>query len=148
MATCCVTGHRNLIDEKHVFEELYKAVNIAVEDGFTHFVSGFASGTDLLFAMAVADLKKIHTISLEAAIPCPGRMDTPDKTFQELIKACDIVKIHSATYSKSCYMRRNKYMVDSSQRIIAVFDGRKTGGTASTLKYARAKGKEIILIEP
>ena len=31
MATCCVTGHRNLIDEKHVYEELYKAVNINVQ---------------------------------------------------------------------------------------------------------------------
>ena len=43
--------------------------------------SGFAAGVDLIFAGIVADLKREYPITLEAAIPYPGRMDTPDKAF-------------------------------------------------------------------
>ena len=35
-------------------------------------------------------------------------------------------------------------MVDQSQRILAVYDGRTTGGTAATLRYAA--GKEVRIV--
>lgn len=35
-------------------------------------------------------------------------------------------------------------MVDQSQRILAVYDGRATGGTAATLRYA--EGKEVRIV--
>ena len=108
----------------------------AIQDVYTHFVSGFASGVDLIFAGIVAGLKQKYPITLEAAIPYPGRMNTPDKEFQRLLKECDIVKVHTEQYSKSCYMVRNRYMVDCSTLVIAVHDGRKSGGTAATIKYA------------
>ena len=144
--TCCVTGHRDIPTEQveKICELLYQETLTAIADGYTHFISGFAVGADLLFADIVAKLKGTYSITLEAAIPYPGRMKTPDKTFQRLIQCCDEVKIHSSAYFKGCYMRRNRYMVDQSQRIIAVYDGRSTGGTAATLRYAR--GKEIQII--
>jgi uncharacterized phage-like protein YoqJ len=37
-------------------------------------------------------------------------------------------------------MKRNRYMVDHSSRVIAVYDGRSTGGTASTVKYSYTQG--------
>lgn len=140
--TCCVTGHRDIPAGKVPFveAELRKEILLAIEAGYTHFISGFASGTDLIFAEIVVDLKKIFAITLEAAIPYPGRMETPDKTFQNLIRYCDAVKIHASKYSKSCYMVRNRYMVDCSSRVIAVYDGRKSGGTAATIRYAHTKG--------
>lgn len=78
--TCCVTGHRRIPTDQVEFikAELEKAVFAAVERGYTHFISGFAAGVDLMFAEIVADLKKTRTITLEAAIPCPGRMETHD----------------------------------------------------------------------
>jgi len=33
-------------------------------------------------------------------------------------------------------MVRNRYMVDCSTLVIAVHDGRKSGGTAATMRYA------------
>ena len=50
-------------------------------------------------------------------------MKTPDETFQRLIRCCDTVKIHSDSYFKGCYLRRNRYLVDQSQRVIAVYNG-------------------------
>lgn len=111
----------------------------AIREGYTHFISGFAAGTDLFFAEIVAELKDEYPITLEAAIPYPGRLNTPDTTFHRLIKECDMVKIHTAQYSKSCDMVRNRYMVDCSTLVIAVHDGRKTGGTAATIRYARKR---------
>lgn len=58
--TCCITGHRTIPKEKvdYVKGEIQKEVLQAVEDGYTHFISGFAQGVDLLFAAIVAELKK------------------------------------------------------------------------------------------
>ena len=143
---CCVTGHRDIPEEKmdRIQKLLRQEILAAIEDGYTHFISGFAAGADLLFADIVAELKEIYPITLEAAIPYPGRMKTPDKTFRRLIRCCDIVKIHSDSYSKDCYMRRNRYMVDQSQRVIAVYDGRPTGGTAATVRYAKGKDVRVV----
>lgn len=145
---CCVTGHRRIPADQVEFikVELEKAVLAAVEQGYTHFISGFASGVDLIFAEIVADLKKTRPITLEAAIPCPDRMKTPDDTFQRLIGCCDVVKIHSDHYFKGCYEVRNRYMVDASSLVIAVWDGRENGGTAATVRYAERFKKEVAII--
>ena len=144
--TCCVTGHRDIPVEQmdRIQELLCREILAAIEDGYSHFISGFAAGADLLFAEMVAELKKSYPITLEAAIPYPGRMKTPDETFQRLIRCCDTVKIHSNGYFKGCYMRRNRYMVDQSQRVIAVYDGRPTGGTAATVRYAGEKDVRVV----
>lgn len=41
-------------------------------------------------------------------------------------------------------MRRNRYMVNQSQRIIAVYDGRLCGGTAATVWYAKGKDVRVV----
>ena len=144
--TCCVTGHRDIPTEQmdRIQELLRREILAAIEDGYSHFISGFATGADLIFAEIVAELREVYPITLEAAIPYPGRMKTPDKSFQRLIRCCDMVKIHSDTYFKGCYMRRNRYMVDQSQRVIAVYDGRPTGGTAATVRYTGEKDVRIV----
>ena len=111
--TCCVTGHRNIPADKiqYVQMQLRQELLQAIQSGYTHFISGFAAGVDLIFAGIVADLKSKYPITLEAAIPYLGRMDTPDKAFQRLLKECDIVQVHTDQYSKGCYMVRNRYMV-------------------------------------
>ena len=144
--TCCVTGHRDIPEEQmdRIQELLRWEILAAIEDGYTRFLSGFATGADLLFVEIVAELREVYLITLEAAIPYPGRMKTPDKTFQRLIRCCDAVKVHSDVYSKGCYMRRNRYMVNQSQRVIAVYDGRSTGGTAATVRYAKGKDVRVV----
>ena len=143
--TCCVTGHRDIPADKiqYVQMQLRQELLQAIQSGYTHFISGFAAGVDLIFAGIVADLKREYPITLEAAIPYPRRMNTPDEVFQCLLKECDIVKVHTDRYSKSCYMVRNRYMIDCSALVIAVHDGRKSGGTVATIRYANRKGCDL-----
>ena len=143
--TCCVTGHRDIsVDKIHYVQmQIRQELLRAIQSGYTHFISGFAAGVDMIFAGIVADLKSEYPITLEAAIPYPGRMDTPDKAFQRLLKECDTVIVHTDRYSKGCYMVRNRYMIDCSALVIAVHDGRKSGGTAATIKYAHQMERDV-----
>lgn len=62
-----------------------------------------------------------------------------------LLKECDSVKVHTDRYSKSCYIVRNRYMVDCSALVIAVHDGRKSGGTAATIRYAHKMECDVFI---
>ena len=70
--TCCVTGHRDIPEEQidNVKQSLEREVDRAIRDGFTSFLSGFAEGTDLLFAEIVAErIAENPALQLRAAIP-------------------------------------------------------------------------------
>lgn len=67
--------------------------------------------------------------------------------FQELLACCDRVYVQSEKSNRQCYHERNRYMVLSSDRVIAVYDGRSTGGTFYTIRFAQANEKEIRIIE-
>ena len=43
--------------------------------------------------------------------------------------------------------KRNVYMVDHSDYVVAVWDGTRSG-TGNTVEYAKTKGKGIIRIDP
>ena len=55
--TCCVTGHRNISIDciTRVEQALRHEILLAIEDGYTRFISGFAEGADLIFASIVAE---------------------------------------------------------------------------------------------
>ena len=57
-------------------------------------------------------------------------------------------KIHKETYTSDCMQKRNQYMVDNSDILIAVWDKRIKGGTAKTFEYAQKTNKPVIIINP
>lgn len=146
---CMVTGHRNLPAEKteYIKEQLRREVLQAIGDGYTHFISGFAQGADLVFADIIVEFKKDHPITLEAAIPYRNRVNTKDPEFQRLLSMCDIAGVHSEEYSPGCFFKRNRIMVQLSNRVIAVYDGRGSGGTLATMRYAHTMEKEVRVID-
>lgn len=146
---CCVTGHREIPSQQlpYVEQRLRQAVQTAIADGYTRFLSGFANGADLMFAAVVAEAKSQHSeLLLEAAIPYAGRLKTKDKQVHTLLQACDNIKIVCELYTPSCFLQRNRYMVAQSQRVIAVYDGRNHGGTWYTMQYARKLGRDVQVI--
>ena len=68
------------------------------------------------------------------------------KRYKKLIKKADLVKYISPEYTPACFQIRNEYMVNHSNRLIAVYNG-EAGGTRNTLNYAKKKRVEIFLIE-
>lgn len=143
---CCVTGHRKISREKleSLRAPLAAAIRAAYDRGCRHFVSGYAEGADLLFAQLVVELRQEDpTVRLEAAIPHSDRLKSRDKEFQRLLKESDERQVFAQGYDVSSYQKRNEYMVDKSQLVIALYDGGHSGGTYNTVRYARRLGREL-----
>ena len=60
---------------------------------------------------------------------------------------CDFETVVQPEFTPDCMIKRNRYMVDKSSVLLAVFDG-TFGGTMQTVNYARKLGLEIIEISP
>ena len=148
--TCCFTGHRpnklpwgdNERDVRCVEmkRRIADALETAYEEGFRHFICGMALGSDLYFAEAVLALKEAREgVSLEAAIPYPGQAERwprdQQARYQWILERCDYETVVQDHYSAGCMSRRNRYMVDHSALVIAVYSG-EPGGTRQTLEYA------------
>jgi len=142
---CCVTGHRVIPVEQleRVEFELRGLIRQAIDVGYDTFISGFAEGADLLFARLVLEFQAEFSVRLEAAIPYAGRLKCPNSEFQALLAKCSAVHIVSGEYSPGCFFARNRFMADRADTVIAVYDGRKRGGTYQTICYAKEAGKQI-----
>lgn len=158
--TCAFTGHRenklpwgsNENDARCIAlkEKIYDAVEAVYSAGIRHFICGMATGCDTYFCEAVIALRSEHPeITIEAAIPWEGQASrwnqAQRKRYYRLLAECDYHTLVQKHYTADCMMRRNRYMVDSSSVIIAVYNG-SPGGTMRTLLYAMRRGIQIIEI--
>ncbi len=87
-----------------------------------------------------------------AAVPFLGQescwpKQTKDKYFDLLSKAESKVIVCEGNYAAWKMQKRNQYMVDNSDILIAVYDG-TSGGTQNCVNYANTKTKQIIFINP
>ena len=122
-------------------------------EGVRFFLSGMASGADLLCAEAVVRLKNIYPqIELYCISPYLGHvreMKSADELYTYGLvreKAFQCVTL-SDSYYKECYRARNDYLVSHCAHMIAVFDPTKTrSGTAMALNIARAQELDIKVI--
>ena len=162
MQTCCCTGHRPKsfpfqygIDTKRYnayLQTLLQKVELAINGyGVANFISGMALGVDLDFAEIVLKLRKKYPIALECAIPCPNqtlKWRVTDKLrYESILKRADKITTVSDRYTSDCMLKRNRYMVDKSELIIAVFNGAPQGGTWYTISYAERENKLIEIID-
>ena len=160
--TCCFTGYRpNKLPWKYDEEDvrcislkakLYDAVEALYEAGIRHFICGMATGSDSFFCAEVLKLRDQHTdVTVEAALPCENQAamwpHRQQKIHLNLVTQCDEKTVVSKEYTRDCMIKRNRYMVDNSSVLVAVYDG-KPGGTMQTYNYARRCGLEIITLAP
>ncbi len=147
MYVCCFTGHRDFDSEKYpdIYSKLIEEIKKVYNEGCTYFITGSAKGLDYEASVAVNSLKADGLpITLEAAIPYP-QMIRHYQCAYSIINSDFNIYIGDK-YSREIFHRRNRYMVDKSDVVIAVYDGRKGGGTSYTIKYAKKCGKKIIII--
>ena len=156
--SCCFTGHRPAklpwgADESdprclRLKARLREVLARVADEGYSHFLCGMAEGCDLYCAEAVLELKASRPeITLEAAIPCPTQADgwsaAQRERYRRLLERCDDETLVQQGYSRDCYQRRNRYMVDHSSLLIALHDG-LPGGTRYTIEYALRRGLDVI----
>ena len=160
--TCCFTGHRpdklpwglNEGDPRCAALKLSLERELAglYRRGWRHFISGMAMRCDLYFAEAALALRRqFPDVTIEGAIPCPTQAQKwPERLrrrWRAVLDACDLETVVQQNYDRYCMLRRDRYMVDRSAAVLAVFDG-TPGGTQYTLNYAMDKKREILLLDP
>lgn len=161
--TCSFTGHR---PEKLPWGDnedspgcvaLKRRLDQALEElfgrGYRHFISGMANGADFYFAEAVLALReRFSGVVLEAAVPCLTQADrwsaADRRRYRSILDRCDLESVVQEHYDRYCMLRRNRYMVDHSSLLLAVYDGSSGGGTRYTVNYAMDCGLEIVKLEP
>ena len=145
--TCVFTGHREM-EENFNVKELKKSIEYYLSKGVKTFYNGGAVGFDLLSAETVLKLKKKHDIKLVVCVPFYGqetRYSKADKArYAKILKNADEVVILADSYYKGCLLRRNDYMIERADCMIAYLK-KEEGGTAYTVKKFRVKKSEEIL---
>ena len=152
--TCCFTGHRPnklLRSSDAVRLELEREILLALQDGYTRFITGMAMGVDIWAAEYLLRLRELGTsLSLICALPCPdfeARWNADwQRRYRLVLEGADRCVTVCPTYSPSCFQLRNRWMVDRSDRLIAVYSG-EAGGTRNTIAYAMAKEVPIRFIK-
>lgn len=107
-------------------------------------ISGMAQGWDQILACAAISLG----IPFTAAIPFKGQeLAWPEKAQESyhvlLNAAVEVITVCDGGYAPWKMQKRNEWMVDHSQLVLAFWNG-TPGGTANCIKYANAKGKAVI----
>ena len=160
--TCAFTGYRpskmpwgyNESDARcaEFRFRLREALEYLIGQGYTDFMSGGALGFDQMAARIVLSLReKYPWVRLIMVIPFDGQADKWSQEqrgrWLEIIKASDRVIHLSHSYDKGVFFRRNHYMVDHADLLLAAYDG-QPGGTAGTVAYARRHGVRVVRIPP
>ena len=159
---CCCTGHRpdkfpfeygvDKIKHEAYLKELEEKIKLAINNyGITNFISGMALGADLDFAEIVLKLRDKYPITLECAIPDVNQTlkwnDKDKQRYTSLLERADEKHYISGRNAADAMLTRNRYMVDKSDLVIAIFNGNERGGTLYTINYAKKNNKRIEIID-
>lgn len=161
---CCCTGHRpkgfpfaygiDMQKHKAYLQALENKIRLAIRThGINYFISGMAIGVDMDFAEIVLNLRDTehYPITLECAIPDVNQTlkwtEKDKKRYTSLLERADEKNYISGRNVADTMLKRNRYMVDKSELVIAVFNGIQKGGTWYTISYAQKKNREIELID-
>lgn len=115
-----------------------------------NIIAGGALGVDTSAAQCALDLN----IPLILAIPCLNQDITWSIKDQDIYKsilerASQVVYVTEGDYKQDidCMKKRNIWMVDNCDGLVAIWDG-GPGGTAHCINYARSKKVNIMVVNP
>jgi len=146
-----ITGHRP--------ETFAKGVEIAAVQNqlwmwLAHvhatYITGGARGVD----QWAAQYARHHGREYRVYLPFPlevtaARWQAQDrKNLERLLRGASKVTVAMERYSVAGYHARDRAMVDDADEVLAVWDGRETGGTAATVAYAKKQQKPVHVIDP
>jgi uncharacterized phage-like protein YoqJ len=148
------TGHRpskigGFIIPNKTFNYICRtAEEILIRESPSKIITGMALGWDTWLAQISYKLK----IPFIAAVPFTGQESVwpaqSQKLYRELLELADeVVIVSDGIYSSRKMQLRNEWMVNHSDKVLAVWDG-SNGGTGNCVRYAESVSKEIIRIDP
>lgn len=125
-----ITGHRDYPDRG----ALYRGLD---ELRANQYYLGGARGTD---TDALQYLSQTQPSSIRTVV-VPNRLIDQPVEAQRMIKQYATEVIELGNTGPDRFMIRNRYMVDHSQRTVAFYDYRGSGGTFNTIQYSRSIGR-------
>lgn len=161
--SCAFTGHRPgklpwKYDEGDIRcvklkVELKARVDLLAGRGFTDFLTGMAEGADLWFASAVLEARRADPhLKLHCILPCLDQAaayrDDARALYDFILSEADSVIYVNRAEVKNCYLLRNRWMIDHSRLLLAVCHDAPRSGAASSVRYARKLGREVMMIDP
>jgi len=166
--TCAITGHRptrfkwkyneNNTGCKRLKRRLRDQFILLYEQGVHHFWVGGALGVDLWAGEILLQLKQapeFDKLKLYLALPFLEYNDSWDIKSKNRIAAlrdgcASVVIVGTVDKPTDSYRKRNVYMVNQADILLAVFDNEHAirSGTGMTVNYAKKKGIPITLIHP
>lgn len=137
-----VSGHRSVIKGqlKYILYDrlLQLALNLLRELGPDEINTGMALGWD----QAIAEAAQYLDIPYTAYVPFVGQENSWPLVAQEkyrlLLEDAQETIVCSDTKSVSAYFKRNKDLVDASNFMLVLWDGRMYGGTYDAVCYAKS----------
>lgn len=160
---CAFTGHRpksfpwknNETDPGCVLlkEVLAEQIKLLADRGVTDWLSGMAQGVDFWVAEIVLGLKeKNPALRLHCILPYEGQEhkwpSSERERYYSILRQADEVIYVNREYHNGCMLERNRYLVEHSSVLLAVYNGTYRSGTGMTVRYAKRLGREVIVIEP
>lgn len=125
------------------------AIAVLKHENPRHVITGMALGWDLALAVAAERLDIPYT----AAIPFEGQEKRWPLHSQQLYdlmrsRAANVHVLHPGGQLEmheviKLMYRRDEWMVDNADVVVALYNGDPRGGTAHTVKYAERVGKPI-----
>ena len=168
----CFTGHRPsklpggyyyyCEENIQLGRELRREILELIKNGANHFICGGALGVDQIAFMVLQKLKKQgHKITVEIAVPFRYQYikwseEQRKLYFQQIQQADKITYVDELdlynlslpprTYNVQKLEMRNRYMVDNSDVVIAVWNGTPSG-TKNCIDYAYKNHKIVRIID-
>lgn len=124
---------------------LREALEYLIGRGYVNFLSGAARGFDTIAAEIIISLREVYPwIRLTVVLPCAdqaARWNVDDRErWENIVHNSDHVETLVPVFDKGCMFRRNRYLVDNADLVLAAYHKGSTGGTAMTVEYARKQG--------
>ena len=151
-----ITGHRppGLGCGYEIPNPTYEKIHTAIMGKFhelkpTVIYTGMAQGTDQWAAWIAIELE----IPFVACLPCDEMNRTWPKEatrkFEHILSlAKEVINVSPGPYAPKKMHIRDRFIVENTDIMLAVYDGRKTGGTYSTVRSAEKRSKDVVVINP
>ena len=126
MKACSFTGHRIIPKEKidPLSDLLDRAIDYAYAEGCRTFYCGGALGFDTMSAKAIIKKRMLKPdMRLIIVVPCADQeakwSNSEKDMYNYVISSADEVIYTSLSYTPDCMRRRNEYLAESCDMLIA-----------------------------
>ena len=137
-------GHREIYGHYRLEDQIEQiARDKLYEKEYVEFYVGRNGDFDISVASAIKRAQKAvghHNSCLILLQPYPMKDDEYYEKFYDEVQ----YPVDSRTHPKAAITKRNRWMIENAELLVAFVEEGRNGGAMTTLKYAQTRGMEII----